>query len=121
MSAEPTPRVHGRAFYLERIRMPPGTVHTARVHADDAERTELGVAAFVDAAGPPYEFDVSLDAAAVQAAPPGAGALLSCSCATRPECWSSPRRSRFWRPPAGNRSSSGSSARSGRTDRYLLG
>jgi uncharacterized lipoprotein YbaY len=60
--------VRGRAFYLERIMMPPGaTLHVNAVAqmAAPSAMPVLGQGEWSDLPGPPYEFEIELDQGAV--------------------------------------------------------
>jgi uncharacterized lipoprotein YbaY len=72
--------VRGRAFYLERIMMPPGTtLHVNAVAQVDGPSTMpvLGQGEWTDLPGPPYEFEVELDQGAVDALDPAATVTLT--------------------------------------------
>jgi len=68
--------IHGRAFYLERIMLPPGTVLEVQLISDrraDAPEIVVAQQKFADLKGPPYEFALSYDRARV---PPDASYSL---------------------------------------------
>jgi uncharacterized lipoprotein YbaY len=60
--AELVPVVHGRAFYLERMLMPPGAVLEVQLLDDRVARMSYG-----DLHAPPYAFDLPYDPARVEA------------------------------------------------------
>lgn len=62
--------IHGRAFYLERILLPPETVLEVQLISDRRADTAEAVIAqqrFADLKGPPYDFILSYDRARVPA------------------------------------------------------
>jgi putative lipoprotein len=68
--------IHGRAFYLERIMLPPGTVLEVQLISDrraDAPEAVVAQQRFADLKGPPYDFALSYDRARV---PPNASYSL---------------------------------------------
>jgi len=72
--------VRGRAFYLERIMMPPGaTLHVNAVAqvAGPSTMPVLGQGEWTDLPGPPYEFEIELDQGAVDALDPAATVTLT--------------------------------------------
>jgi uncharacterized lipoprotein YbaY len=72
--------VRGRAFYLERIVMPPGaTLHVNAVAqvAGPSTMPVLGQGEWTDLPGPPYEFEIELDQGAVDALDPAATVTLT--------------------------------------------
>ena len=74
------PLVRGRAFYLERLMMPPGTtLHVNVVGQMDVPSTMpvLGQGDWTDLPGPPYEFELELDQGAVDALDPAATVTLT--------------------------------------------
>jgi uncharacterized lipoprotein YbaY len=74
------PLVRGRAFYLERLMMPPGaTLHVNVVAQMDGPSTMpvLGQGDWTDLPGPPYEFEVELDQGAVDAFDPATTVTLT--------------------------------------------
>lgn len=74
------PLVRGRAFYLERLMLPPSTTLHANVVAQvDGPSTMpvLGQGEWTDPPGPPYEFEVELDRGAVDALDPAATVILT--------------------------------------------
>lgn len=74
------PVVRGRAFYLERLMMPPGMTLQANVvaHTDGPSTIPvLGQGEWTDLAGPPYEFEVELDQGSVDALDPAATVTLT--------------------------------------------
>jgi uncharacterized lipoprotein YbaY len=73
------PLVRGRAHYLERLMMPPGTTLHVNVAQMGGPSTMpvLGEGDWTDLPGPPYEFEVELDQGAVDALDPAATVTLT--------------------------------------------
>jgi putative lipoprotein len=60
--------IHGRAFYLERIMLPPETALEVQLISDrraDAPEAVIAQQRFADLQGPPYEFTLPYDRARV--------------------------------------------------------
>jgi putative lipoprotein len=61
--------IHGRAFYLERIQLPPDTVLDVQLIRDrraDTPETVIAQKRFSNLKGPPYDFELPFDRAHVQ-------------------------------------------------------
>ena len=72
--------VRGRAFYLERMMIPPGAtlqVNAVAKVAGPSTMPVLGQGEWTDLPGPPYEFEVELDQGAVDALEPAATVTLT--------------------------------------------
>lgn len=68
-SAAPVASIHGHAFYLERIALPPGAILDVQLIADPASDAPATIArsSFSDLHGPPFDFALPYDPARLSA------------------------------------------------------
>lgn len=64
--AAPVPVIHGRAFYLERIAVPPGSTLDVQLIDESEASATIAHRQFGDLHGPPFDFDLPYDATRIQ-------------------------------------------------------